>query len=184
MPTEEPIADGPTPEELAQGQRFAEWLRVERARRDWTRLELSQRSGVSGSYISLIEGGGIKHTGQYQLPSEEILTKLAVALGIEPKRVLAAAGHPLPDIEYVPDIDALLGRMEGYSDFDGTERVIIREAALKAAANMAETLRKLGSRGTIGSRFTRDEIVAEERAQYELSKENNTVLPEGLVKEL
>lgn len=181
MPTEEPIADGPTPDELAQGQRFAEWLRVERARRDWTRLELSQRSGVSGSYISLIEGGGIKHTGQYQLPSEEILTRLAEALGVEPKHVLAAAGHPLPDMEYIPDIDTILGRMEGFNDFDGPSRELIREAALVAAKNMAETLRKLDSRSIIGSRFSYEEIEDAEAEQLRLAEEGELYVTDEMV---
>ena len=148
----------PTTEQLAQGQRFARWLRLQRADRNWSRVSLAERAGFSTSYVNLIENGGIKSDGQYLLPSEEMLTKLAGALGLELELVLAAAGYDKPELQYVPDIDALLGRMEGFNDFDGPHRELIREAALVAAKNMAETLRKLDSRGIVGSRFSYEEI--------------------------
>ncbi|WP_395089779.1 helix-turn-helix domain-containing protein [Armatimonas sp.] len=159
-----------TPEEQAQGKRFADWLRLERAKRNLTKAELSRRSGVSTSYLTLIETGGIKTDGKYQLPGEEILTKLAVTLELDPEILLAVAGHDKPELQYVPDIDTLLGRMEGFNDFDGPSRELIREAALVAAKNMAETLRKLDSRSIIGSRFSYEEIEDAEEEQARIAE--------------
>ena len=100
--------------------------------------------------------------------------KLARALELALDDVKLAAGHSMPEMQYVPDLDTLLGRVEGYSDFDGPTREVIRGAALAAATNMAESLRKLNSRGTIGSRFTDSEIAVEEDEQRIL-RERNTL---------
>jgi transcriptional regulator with XRE-family HTH domain len=170
-----------TPEEQAQGKRFADWLRLERARRNLTKAELSRRSGVSTSYLTLIETGGIKTDGKYQLPGEEILTKLAVTLELDPEIVQAAAGHDRPEIQYVPDIDTILGRMEGFNDFDGPARELIREAALVAAKNMAETLRKLDSRNVIGRRFAEDEIKEAEAEQKLLAEEGELYVTDEML---
>jgi transcriptional regulator with XRE-family HTH domain len=157
-----------TSDQIAQGQRFARWLRLQRADRGWTQARLARISGVSTAYMSLLEKGGILPDGTHQRPSEEIAGKLATALSLPLDDVKRAAGYELPEIEYLPDLDTLLGRIEGYSDFDGPQREVIRESALAAATNMAESLRKLNSRGTIGSRFTGSEIAAEEAEQRRL----------------
>jgi transcriptional regulator with XRE-family HTH domain len=170
-----------TPEEQAQGKRFADWLRLERAKRNLTKAELSRRSGVSTSYLTLIETGGIKTDGKYQLPGEEILAKLAVTLELDPEMLLAVAGHDKPELQYVPDIDTLLGRMEGFNDFDGPSRELIREAALVAAKNMAETLRKLDSRGIVGSRFSYEEIEDAEAEQLRLAEEGELYVTDEMV---
>jgi transcriptional regulator with XRE-family HTH domain len=170
-----------TPEEQAQGKRFADWLRLERAKRNLTKAELSRRSGVSTSYLTLIETGGIKTDGKYQLPGEEILAKLAATLELDPEMLLAVAGHDKPELQYVPDIDTLLGRMEGFNDFDGPSRELIREAALVAAKNMAETLRKLDSRSIIGSRFSYDEIEDAEAEQARLAEEGEIYVTDEMV---
>lgn len=166
-----------SPAEVTRGESFAQWLRFQRAKRGWTKVELSERSGVSPSYLSLFENGCIKPDGKFVQASDEILERLASALGVELREVRGAAGHEVPELEYVPDIDVLLGRMEGFSDFDGAEREVIREAALQAAKNMALSLRKLNARGTIGNRFAQEEIAAEEAEQVRLSQEND--LPIG-----
>ena len=162
--------------EVARGKAFARFLRIERAKRDLTKAELAELSGVSASYLTLFENGSIKPDGKYLVPSREILEKIARVFEVAPEVVLNAAGYdvPLPEIEYEPDLDTLLGRVEGYSDFDGPTREVIREAAVAAATNMAESLRKLNSRGTIGSRFTESEIAAEENEQRIL-RERNTL---------
>jgi transcriptional regulator with XRE-family HTH domain len=170
-----------TPEEQAQGKRFADWLRLERAKRNLTKAELSRRSGVSTSYLTLIETGGIKTDGKYQLPGEEILAKLAATLELDPEMLLAVAGHDKPELQYVPDIDTLLGRMEGFNDFDGPSRELIREAALVAAKNMAETLRKLDSRSIIGSRFSYEEIEDAEAEQSRLAEEGEIYVTDEMV---
>jgi transcriptional regulator with XRE-family HTH domain len=170
-----------TPEEQAQGKRFADWLRLERAKRNLTKAELSRRSGVSTSYLTLIETGGIKTDGKYQLPGEEILAKLAATLELDPEMLLAVAGHDKPELQYVPDIDTLLGRMEGFNDFDGPSRELIREAALVAAKNMAETLRKLDSRSIIGSRFSYEEIEDAEAEQARLAEEGEIYVTDEMV---
>ena len=160
-----------SPADVTRGRRFAQWLRLQRAKRGWTKTELSERSGVSPSYLSLFENGCIKPDGKFVQASDEILERLASAFGVERREVQAAAGQEVPELEYVPDIDVLLSRVEGFSDFDGTERYVIREAALQAAKNMALSLRKLNSRGTVGARFTEEEISAEEEEQERLSRE-------------
>ena len=170
-----------TPEEQAQGKRFADWLRLERAKRNLTKAELSRRSGVSTSYLTLIETGGIKTDGKYQLPGEEILAKLAVTLELDPELLLAVAGHDMPELQYVPDIDTLLGRMEGFNDFDGPSRELIREAALVAAKNMAETLRKLDSRSIIGSRFSYEEIEDAEAEQARIAESADIYVTDEMV---
>lgn len=171
----------PTPEQLAQGQRFARWLRLQRADRNWSRVSLAERAGISASYVNLIENGCIKSDGQYLLPSEEILTKLAGALEIEVEPVLAVAGYDKPELQYVPDIDAILGRMEGFNDFDGPSRELIREAALVAAKNMAETLRKLDSRGIVGSRFSYEEIEDAEAEQARIAESAEIYVTDEMV---
>ena len=167
-----------SPAEVARGQAFARYLRIERAKRDLTKAELAKLSGVSASYLTLFENGSIKPDGKYLVPSREILAKVAAAFEVSPEEVLQAAGYevelPTPEIQYEPDLDTLLGRVEGFSDFDGPQREVIREAAVAAATNMAESLRKLNSRGTIGSRFTEVEIAAEEDEQRIL-RERNTL---------
>jgi transcriptional regulator with XRE-family HTH domain len=163
-----------TPAQVSQGQRFARWLRLQRADRGWTQAHLAKLSGVSTAYLSLMEKGGILPDGNYQRPSEEIVGKLAAALELELGEVKLAAGHEMPELEYLPDLDTLLGRVEGFNDFDGPQREVIREAAVAAATQMAESLRKLNSQGTIGSRFTREEIAAEEH-QQSLLRERNTL---------
>ena len=170
-----------TPEEQAQGKRFADWLRLERAKRNLTKAELSRRSGVSTSYLTLMETGGIKTDGKYQLPGEEILAKLAATLELDSEVLLAVAGYDQPELQYVPDIDALLGRMEGFNDFDGPHRELIREAALVAAKNMAETLRKLDSRGIVGSRFSYEEIEDAEAEQARLAEEGELYVTDEMV---
>ena len=170
-----------TPEEQAQGKRFADWLRLERAKRNLTKAELSRRSGVSTSYLTLMETGGIKTDGKYQLPGEEILAKLAATLELDSEVLLAVAGYDKPELQYVPDIDALLGRMEGFNDFDGPHRELIREAALVAAKNMAETLRKLDSRGIVGSRFSYEEIEDAEAEQARLAEEGELYVTDEMV---
>ena len=165
-----------SPAEVALGKAFARFLRIERAKRDLTKAELAKRSGVSASYLTLLENGSIKPDGKYLVASREILEKIATVLEVAPEIVLNAAGYevPLPEIEYEPDMDTLLGRVEGYSDFDGPTREVIRDAAVVAARNMAESLRKLNSRGTIGSRFTDSEISVEENHQ-KILRERNTL---------
>ena len=167
-----------SPAEVARGKAFARFLRIERAKRDLSKVELSKLSGVSASYLTLFENGSIKPDGKYLVPSREILEKIATVFEVAPEVVLNAAGYdvpvPLPEIQYEPDLDTLLGRVEGYSDFDGPTREVIREAAVAAATNMAESLRKLNSQGTIGSRFTREEIAAEEH-QQSILRERNTL---------
>ena len=91
-------------------------------------------------------------------------------LELDPEQLLAVAGYDKPEIQYVPDIDAILGRMEGFNDFDGPHRELIREAALVAAKNMAETLRKLDSRGIVGSRFAEEEIEEAEAEQARIAE--------------
>ena len=159
-----------SPAEVARGQAFARYLRIERAKRDLTKAELAKLSGVSASYLTLFENGSIKPDGKYLVPSREILEKVATALEVAPEVVQNAAGYDVPELEYVPDLDAILGRMEGFNDFDGPSRELIREAALVAAKNMAETLRKLDSRGIVGSRFAEDEIEEAEAEQTRIAE--------------
>lgn len=79
-------------------------IKEARERRDWSQHELGRKSGVSHSYISMIERGYDSRTKKPFDPHPLKLEALALALSI-PYRVLReAAGYP-PDAE--PELEYL-----------------------------------------------------------------------------
>jgi transcriptional regulator with XRE-family HTH domain len=66
-------------------------LEIERRRRGWSQTELSRRSGVHSTSISLIES-------QRFMPGPRQLEKLRVALGVKP----SDAGRLLEAVEIEP----------------------------------------------------------------------------------
>ncbi len=71
-----------------QGQRrLAEYVLAARGARRWSQVELAERAGVSSSLISNIEKGYKKRV------TVATLRKLAAALAVDLREVLAAAGY-------------------------------------------------------------------------------------------
>lgn len=70
---------------------FATWLKSARKEKGFTLKQLEEASGVTASYIHRIEKGARK------TPSIPITEKLAVALGVPPKELLAMLGHDVGD---------------------------------------------------------------------------------------
>jgi transcriptional regulator with XRE-family HTH domain len=151
---------------------LGEWLRRERERRRLSIRQLAARAGMSHASLSNIENGlhGVKR---------ENAQKLAAALSEDvsdpsererlARELLTLAGFAsAPEITYEPDIETILGHIEGYSDFGPVEREVIQ-----AGKTMAETLRKLNARGVIGNRFEPSEIEEAEEEQARLSAEND-----------
>lgn len=165
---------------------LGEWLRRERERRWLSIRQLAARAGVSHASLSNIENGlhGMKR---------ENVTKLEAALAEDvsdpsererlSRELLRLTGFAAntPEVAYEPDIETILGHIEGYSDFDPVEREVIREAAVQAGKTMAETLRKLNARGVIGSRFAREEIADAEAEQARLAAENDMEITPDMV---
>jgi SOS-response transcriptional repressor LexA len=83
-----------TPEEYARGIAFARWLRSARAMRGWTQKRLQEESGVSDTYVGVLEADGVnKSTGSYQRPSEDVIHRLASALACDEEAGRLAAGY-------------------------------------------------------------------------------------------
>lgn len=68
-------------------ENFGEYLRILRTEKKLSLRELEQHSGVSNSYLGLIE------RGQRPVPGAEILKKLAPVLDVPVKDLLNAAGY-------------------------------------------------------------------------------------------
>jgi transcriptional regulator with XRE-family HTH domain len=68
-------------------ENFGEYLRTLRTEKKLSLRELEQHSGVSNSYLGLIE------RGQRPVPGAEILKKLAPVLDVPVKDLLRAAGY-------------------------------------------------------------------------------------------
>ena len=71
---------------------FAEWLKDRRDRARWVTAKLSEESGLSQPYITMLEKGERK-------PSRTAVIKIASALKTDPTPGLAAAG-------FLPEVDA------------------------------------------------------------------------------
>lgn len=82
---------------------FGTWLKSSRKEKGYSLKELESRSGVTASYIHRIEKGARK------TPSIPITEKLAVALGVPPKDLLAMLGHDVDDkTNEVPGLSELI----------------------------------------------------------------------------
>jgi transcriptional regulator with XRE-family HTH domain len=82
---------------------FGTWLKSARKEKGYSLKELESRSGVTASYIHRIEKGARK------TPSIPITEKLAVALGVPPKDLLAMLGHDVGDSSNeVPGLSELI----------------------------------------------------------------------------
>lgn len=137
-----------TPEELERGRRFAAWLTEARRRKGWNKKELHEASGVSNTYIGVLENDGINNTtGSYQRPSEAIIEKLATALGADISSGLIAAGYTPKKhwrkIEYTldPDVDVIV---EAYSGASPQNKRLLRR--------IAEEMRQMEKEHSIGGR--------------------------------
>lgn len=82
------------------GGDFGNWLKSARKEKGYSLKRLEELSGVTASYIHRIEKGARK------TPSIPITEKLAVALGVPPKELLAKLGHDVSD--EVPALTDLL----------------------------------------------------------------------------
>jgi len=84
-------------------QRFGQLIRETRQRRGLKSEELAQRIGVSKSVMSYIETARTK-----SMPEPELLTRLALALGLSKRTMLEALGYldPADDNEHTIAVDA------------------------------------------------------------------------------
>lgn len=82
---------------------FGEWLRAERERRGWSQAQIAEQAETSIPTISRVE------TGERN-PSRKLATKIATALGADPREALEALMSDTPgleplEIERTPDPD-------------------------------------------------------------------------------
>lgn len=85
-----------TPQQQERGRRFAAWLKDARGRRGWNITQLHGESGVSKTYLGVLENDGINNTtGKYQRPSETVIARIAAATGADENTGRAAAGYDL-----------------------------------------------------------------------------------------
>ena len=84
------------------GGDFGAWLKSARKAKGYSLKHLEELSGVTASYIHRIEKGARK------TPSIPITEKLAVALGVPAKELLAMLGHDATDNNEVPALTDLI----------------------------------------------------------------------------
>ncbi len=136
---------------------FGQKLREERRKARLSQKELARRVGVDYSYISKLE------TGRAESPSEELLRKIALALGIDARELLILGGR-VPDellevLQNVPGAAALL-EMAGETGVD--------EDALADIARRL-TRSRMGA-ASVGAERTRDKRRAPAPAPWLLSR--------------
>jgi transcriptional regulator with XRE-family HTH domain len=165
---------------------LGEWLRREREQRRLSIRQLAARAGMSHASLSNIENGlhGVKRENAQKLAAalSEGLSDPSERERLARELLTLAGFASAPEVTYEPDIETILGHIEGYSDFGQVEREVIRDAAVQAGKTMAETLRKLNARGVIGSRFESSEIAAAEEEQALLSAENELEITPDMVR--
>lgn len=130
----EPWDDPPDdPRQEAFGPGLGRAIRVIRAGLDMSRKELSERTGLSRSYVAEIENGR-------KTPSSRALAALAAALGVEPRGLLEAAErweNEPPPHSYETLRETTLGL--GSSDADAPPRTLA--SRLRSASSRRELLR-------------------------------------------
>lgn len=93
---------------------FGQYLKRLRRRKKLTLRQLSDLTGISDSYLSLIE------KGKRGAPRPEYLKRLAEALGVSYDEMLAKAGYREPERKEVPLEEALQELLNSdYVVFDG-----------------------------------------------------------------
>jgi transcriptional regulator with XRE-family HTH domain len=86
---------------------YGDRIRDRRKAKKWSQQELSDKSGVSRPLIQLYESNEVKK------PGPEPLTKIAVALGMDPKELFELAGYPFGTSgPRINSPDRLLGEIE------------------------------------------------------------------------
>jgi transcriptional regulator with XRE-family HTH domain len=83
----------PSPELREQGKRFGEWLSAAQKRVGWRNKDTAAAASLSNTYVGVLIRGGVNSAGIYQRPSEEVIHRLAVALGADEDAGLLAAGY-------------------------------------------------------------------------------------------
>lgn len=113
--------------------RFGIALRRERAKRKLTQEQLADRAGMSRTYLTKIETGGVYR------PEDETIERLATALGMTADELLVNVEPPLMLREdralYAVDIeeDDLLRYYNRMSAPDRKRLVVIAEALFRAS---------------------------------------------------
>lgn len=79
---------------------FGEWLRAARERRGWSQAQVAEYAETSVPTISRVE------TGERN-PSRKLVTKIAVALGADPREALEALMADTPGLEPLPELDRI-----------------------------------------------------------------------------
>lgn len=93
-PVQRPLRGEVSAEDIQRGKRFAAWLRRAREAKGWLKKDVAAASGVSNTYIGVLENDGINNsTGQYQRPSEDVIEKLSISLGANEDTGRKAAGY-------------------------------------------------------------------------------------------
>jgi len=94
--------------------KFGQYLRRLRKKKNLSLRQLSDLTGISDSYLSLIE------KGKRGVPRPEYLRRLAEALGVSYDDMLAKAGYREPERREIPLEDALQELLNSdYVVFDG-----------------------------------------------------------------
>ena len=73
------------PQDLAQGETFAQYLRCCRLHRGMSQAEVTRLTGISGPYLVALEKG---HRG---VPTLKLVKRLELAYGLEPLTLCAVA---------------------------------------------------------------------------------------------
>jgi transcriptional regulator with XRE-family HTH domain len=86
--------------------KFGEWLRRERLASGVTLRAFAIQAGISATYLSKIE------RGEFKPPSEEVIKRICVLLGVKPDYGLAMAGKVSSDL-----IDIIIANPVDYGNF-------------------------------------------------------------------
>jgi transcriptional regulator with XRE-family HTH domain len=77
---------------------FGEWLRAERDKRGWSQAQVAENAETSVPTISRVE------TGE-RSPSRKLVTKIATALGADPREALEALMADTPGLAPAPELE-------------------------------------------------------------------------------
>lgn len=135
-------------------QNLSEWLYRSRRRAGLNQAELAQKSGLSKSYISILERGG-EHplTGKSVRPSEDVMERLAKALGVPADEARLVAGYAPENVAAaMPQEEAGLGMtklstdeaiiVSAYRLVGDEEKEIIREQIANVLGSLSEAQRR------------------------------------------
>lgn len=102
-----------------EAKKFGQYLKKLRVEQGYTIRQVEMKTGISNAYLSQIENG------KRNIPTAQILQKLAPVYGVETTELLTVAGY----IDKVEESDAskqpetiMFNHLDGFDDLDSEEQ--------------------------------------------------------------